>query len=281
MAIKWLKSGVCFQVVLVALAWSTTAAAADADRAQVEALVKKFWSAEVARDYGAVWELLGPAQQSANPRTDFITVRTEKGPINILAAEVKQVEVAGDLAWAHVKYDWVVANFPGYPTQSAERWQQWRHTDRWAPLGPNEAGNWPLLPPQLRPLAEEARISQRAAAAWKAKVDQDWKAFYQYMSPAFKAAVPIDEFLKGRSKLLYVSAKVDWVEAKESEAKARVTYTYKENEPAMSKMKPLDGSYIEPWIKAEGSWYLDAILPEAPPAPADAAKQAATGGSAK
>ncbi len=43
----------------------------------------------------------------------------------------------------------------------------------------------------------------------------------------------------------------------------------------MSKMKPIDDTIVEPWIKADGNWYIDSIVPEAPQPPqAEAAKQA-------
>ena len=274
MSIRWLKAGVWCEVVFAALMWSAGAAAADA-KAEVEALVKKYWAAEVKQDYGTVYDLLGPAQQAADPRDRYVQFRSDKGRWRVLAADVKQTEVDGDLAWSQVKTDITMTGFPGYPTRTLEQWQVWRHTDRWYPLSPNEQAQWPTLPPQLRPAADEAVLKERVAAMWKARIDQDWKAIYQYMSPAFRAAVPLDAFMKGKAKLLYVSAKVDWVEAKDSEAKARASFKYKENEPAMSKMKPIDDVIVEPWIKAEGNWYIDSIMPEAQPAPqADASKRA-------
>src|SRR5512140_2401225 len=110
MLTKWFKAGL-FTCVAIALAWSGAALAAEAGRAEVEALAKKYWSAEVAQDYGTAWEVLGPVQQAADPREDYVKLRTEKGPIRVLKAEVDDVDVDGDLAWTHVKYDWVVANF--------------------------------------------------------------------------------------------------------------------------------------------------------------------------
>jgi hypothetical protein len=283
MSIRWLKAAVRFQVLFVLLAWSAAASAADANRGEVEALIKQYWSAEVGREYGKVWDILSPLQQLADPRDEYIRIRNEKGPITILAAEVKQVEVSGDLAWAHVKYDWVVANFPGYPVRPAERWQQWRHTDRWYPLAMKEMEEWPAAPPSLRPAADEAAVKARVEQMWKARVAEDMKTIYDYMSPAFKAAVPLEQFTKGkRAKFQYVSAKVDWVEAHDSQARARVTYSYKENDAAMSKMKPIESSTLEPWIKAEGSWYIDALVPDVPPPQAEPAteppKQAASEG---
>ena len=272
---SWLKAGAWCEVVLVALLWSASAAAADPRQAEVEALAKKYWAAEVKQDFGAVWDLLGTLQQTADKRDDYVKLRTEKITWRAMKADVEDVDVDGDLAWVRVKADYTMPQFPGYPTQTFDRWQQWRHADRWYPLGPREVGNWPELPPKMRPVADEAVLKARVAAMWKAKVDQDWKTIYGFMSPAFRAVVPLDAFMHGKAKLLYVSAKVDWVEAKDSEAKARVSFSYKQNEPAMSKMKPTDDTIVEPWIKADGNWYMDSIVPEVPqPQQAEAAKQA-------
>ncbi len=128
---------------------------------------------------------------------------------------MKDVDVDGDLAWVRVKADNTMPSFPvtrrerstagssgGTPT-GGTRWR------------PGRCGNWPTLPPKLRPVADEAVLKERVAAMWKARVDQDWKTIYGFMSPAFRAAVPLDAFMNGKAKLLYVSAKVDWVEAKD------------------------------------------------------------------
>ena len=119
-----------------------------------------------------------------------------------------------------------------------------------------------MLPPKLRPAAEEARVKQLVAAQWAAMSRQDWKTFYGYTSPAFRGAVPIETFLGKKSKLLYVDANVEWVEVTGEEARARVTYRYKFNEPAMSKMAPREDVVFEKWIKADGKWYRDLELPE-------------------
>jgi len=55
---------------------------------------------------------------------------------------------------------------------------------------------------------------------------------------------------------------VEWIEVTGDEARARVTYRYKFNEPAMSKMTPREDVVFEKWIKADGKWYRDLELPE-------------------
>jgi hypothetical protein len=81
--------------------------------------------------------------------------------------------------------------------------------------------------------------------------------------------VSLDEFLNIRSKFLYLSPKVEWVEADgRGNARASVSFAYRINDPAVSKAKPQPSSVIEPWARVDGEWYIDTSVLEAPQAPA-------------
>lgn len=234
----------------------------------VKALAEKYWSAEVRQDYATVYDLLSPDVRAAEPRDRYVALRRTEGPYQYLSARVGAVELAGTLAWTHVVFDWTVPKFRT-PPRAGESWQLWRYQDGWFPIMPNDRENWPALPPSLRPVADEAALSKRVAGMWEAKAAQDWRAVYGYLPPEWRSRVALDEFLNVRAKFVYLSPKIEWVEADgRGHARARVSFASRINDPAVSKAKPQPSSVIEPWVRVDGEWYIDTSVLEAPQASA-------------
>jgi hypothetical protein len=92
---------------------------------------------------------------------------------------------------------------------------------------------------------------------WQAKREQDYARIYDYLSPAYREKTSRDEFLKLRPKFLYLSTKLEWVQVTDDQARARVKFTAKFNERAMSKMVPMERAVIDTWIRSDGQWYLE------------------------
>jgi hypothetical protein len=259
---RWLNLG----WAVVALVVGMAPGAAAVDTQALEALAKRFWAAEVQQDYQTVYDILASGEQNAVTRDNYVTLRKEgKGSVRYLAAEVGKIEFLGDLAWVHVKLEWMFLRAPK-PGRPFETWHLWRYGDGWHPVAPDERDRWPILPPSLRPAADEAALTQRTTGLWKAKAEQDWKSVYGYLPPEYRARVPLEQFLKSKSRLLYITPHVEWVEVKGSEAHARIGYLYKINDPAVSKMQPVDQEVTEPWVKVDGNWYLNTSALDEPPA---------------
>lgn len=250
---------------VAALVVSMAAGAAAVDTQSFEALAKRFWAAEVQPDYEKVYGMLSSAEQNTMTRDDYVKLRKEVGPVRYLAAEVREIEFAEDLAWVHVKFEWMFPRYPS-PGRPAETWHLWRYGDGWHPIPIDERESWPILPPRLRPAADEAALTQRTTGLWKAKAEQDWKSVYAYMPPVYRARVPLEEFLKSKARLLYITPHVEWVEASGSEARASIAFLYKINDPAVSKMQPKEQKVVEPWVKVDGDWYLNTSVLDEPPA---------------
>jgi len=240
-------------------------AAAAVDTQSLEPLAKRLWAAEVQQDYEAVYGMLLPAEQNTITRDDYVKLRKEVGPARYLAAEVGEIDFAQNLAWVHVKVEWMFPRYPS-PGRPAELWHLWRYTDGWYPIPLDERDQWPLDPPRFRSAADEAALADRTAGLWKAKAEQDWKGVYSYMPPEYRARVPLEKFLASKAKFLYITPHVEWVEATGSEARAGIAFLYKFNDPSVSKMAPVKQMVIEPWVKVDGDWYLNTSVLDEPPA---------------
>lgn len=260
---RWLNLG----WAVVALVVGMAPGAAAVDTHALEALAKRFWAAEVQQDYQTVYGMLASGPENTIRRDDYVTRRKEgKASVRYLAAEVGEIEVAGDLAWVRVKLQGMFPQRSPKPGRPFETWQLWRYGDGWHPIPPDERDQWPILPPSLRPAADEAALTQRTIGLWKAKAEQDWKSVYGYMPPEYQARVPLEQFLKSKSRLLYMTPHVEWVEVKGGEAHARIAYLYKINDPAVSKMQAVEQKVTEPWVKVDGDWYLNTSVLDEPPA---------------
>lgn len=239
--------------------------AAAVDTQSLEPIAKRFWAAEVQADYEKVYDMLSSGEQNTITRDDYVKLRKETGPVRYLAAEVGEIDFAEHLAWVHVKFEWMFPRYPA-PGRSAETWHLWRYEDGWHPIPLDERDKWPILPPQLRPAADETALTQRTTGLWKAKAEQDWKSVYAYMPPEYRARIPLEQFLKSKARFLYITPHVEWVEVSGSEARASIAFLYKINDPAVSKMQPKEQKVIEPWVKVNGDWYLNTSVLNEPPA---------------
>jgi hypothetical protein len=251
-----MKNPLIFFWAVVGLVVSTAAAASPVDTQLLEPLAKRFWAAEVQPDYEAVYDMLSPAEKNSITRDDYVKQRREVGPVRYLAAEVGEIEFAQELAWVHVKFEWMFPRYPS-PGKPASTWHLWRYADGWHPIPLGQRDQWPEFPPRLRPAADEAALAKRTAGLWKAKAEQDWKGVYSYMPPEYRARIPLEKFLSSKARFLYINPQVEWVEVTGNEARASIAFLYRFNDPSVSKMPPIEQKVIEPWVKVDGDWYLN------------------------
>lgn len=242
----------------VCLMIGMAAPSAAGERQAVRARAERFWNAEVSKDWGAVYELLSGADRESQTRDEYAAARQAAGPLDYREAAVEDVLLDKDLAWAHVKFKFVLLAHPQIPPTPGAYWQVWRKDGNWYAVGAGERGQWPRLPPQLRPAGDEAAVTTRSNELWQARVAGDWKTVYRYLAPDYRADVSLDEFLGRKAKYLYYAPRVEWAEVEGGAARVKVAFTHKYSDPAASKMEPVEGVLIEKWRKADGEWFFDA-----------------------
>lgn len=254
--------------LLAVTVWIVGTAAAAQDRQALDALTKQYWVAEVAQDYVTVYGMLSPGEQKTITQDDYVTLRKEGGPPRYVTAQPGEIAYEANLAWVYVTFDWMLPRHADAGSRPGTTWQLWQNADGWHPIPLSVREQWPILPPKLRPAADEAALKARVSGLWQAKVELDWKSVYAYMPPWFRDRTPLDRFLKSKARFVYVSPEVQWVEAKGDEARAAIVVGTKFNDPAASKMQPKIDKFIEPWIKVDQTWYLNALPLDEPDAPA-------------
>lgn len=262
-----MKSWLGALLALAALAAGMSSANAAEDRQDLAAKVKRYWAAEVAQDYATVYDLLGAENKGMITRDDYIALRRDTGPVRYTAAEVGETVYADDLAWVRLTYDWMFTRRPDAGARPGATWHLWRNAEGWYPIMPTDRDQWPMLPPTLRPVAEEAALKERVTGLWQAKVKEDWRGVYAYMPPWFRERNPLEKFLQNKAVYLYSAPAVQWVEADGAEARAAIVVGMKPNDAATTKMQPRVGKMIEPWVKIDGVWYLKVLPPEAQAVP--------------
>ena len=261
--VHWMRIG----FVVMAFCVGTMPALASADRQRLEDLAKRYWAAEVAADYAAVYVMLSPGEQATISRADYVAVRKNGGPPRYLTARIDEFAYDGDLAWVYVTFDWMFSHRPDAGSRPGHAWQLWRYADGWHPVAPLERDQWPLYPPKLRSAADEAVLKERVIALWQAKSRDDWKGVYVYMPPWFRERVSLEKFMGNSALYVYLSPEVEWVEANGNQGRAKIAVATRHNDPAATKMKPQTDRLIESWIKVDGTWYLKVPPPEETPEP--------------
>jgi hypothetical protein len=252
-----MKHWLCFLVAAIGLVTGALASDATKDREALDAQAKRFWGAEVQQDWNAVYDLLTPGGREGATREEYAAYRKEQGPLHFVAAQIGEVTVAGDIGWVRVTYQFKFAKYPEVAVGQGDMWDLWRNTDAWRPVPKEQRDQWPKRPPQERPAADEAALAARTDALWQAKAAQDWKTVYQYLPPAFRAQISLEEFLSRPPRNLYVSPRIEWTEVDGESGRVKVAFAAKPTDPAVSKMEPQNNSTIESWIKRDGQWYLD------------------------
>jgi hypothetical protein len=103
------------------------------------------------------------------------------------------------------------------------------------------------------PEAKREAVAARAKARWDALIRADLAGAYEYLSPASRAATPLDLYRSRHKVGLYRAVKVDDVncEGEACTVKLSVTYDYK-------RFKGVTTLLTEKWIITQGqAWFVD------------------------
>ena len=217
---------------------------------------KAFWNARVAGDWGTVYDILSPEDEEKQAsREDFSSFRKEKGPFRYLSADLHAVEISGNKGWVRVVFRSGPTGLPDSITSEVQKWQIWQNKNGWHPVPKNEASQFPTLPPVLRLTQDQVQLKDRINTYWQAKTKQKWDDVYEFLEPGFKTHLPKEQYQKNKSLYDYVTYRIAWVEAKGDDGRARIDYTYRYNDPTVSKMPPEKKVLIEEWVKIEDEWF--------------------------
>ncbi len=245
-----------FCLALISLySYGATGCFAQADQGLRER-AQAFWDARVREDWAVLYQYLPASARGEASVDDFTTWSKKNTPFRYLSFELEQVETAKDLGWVKVVSAAQVSGFTQLAPRKTESWQPWQKTDgSWIPVPAKELADVPSRPPSMRPAEEEANLTKRADDFWQAKEQEQWGLIYAYCDPEFRKTVSQEEFLGKKSRYIYVTHSVDWVEVTGDTAKVMVTYLTRPSDPHLSKAEPVGDAAVEEWIKIEGVWY--------------------------
>jgi hypothetical protein len=250
-------------LALLAAVAPPVAAADGDDVAKLRERAERFWQGRVQDDWGVVFDIMPPEeQQVAGEREKFIAYQKEKGWFKYISAQMGDVAVDRDLGWVHVTFVTGLRQYPTMPHQTSTVWDLWQKTDDWRPVPRAYLDMHPTRPPTVRPAAEESALARRVDATWKAREAQDFAALYDLLEPAYRQRVTKEDFLKRKSKYLYLKHAIQWVEVFGATAKSKVGFVQKLNDPTLYKIEPEEQLAFEEWVKVDGEWYRKMEMPK-------------------
>jgi hypothetical protein len=103
------------------------------------------------------------------------------------------------------------------------------------------------------PEVKNEAVAARAKARWQRFIDGDLAGAYEYLSPASRAAIPLDLYKAKHRVGMYRSVNIDGVDcqADTCTVKLSLTYDYK-------RVKGIKTPLVEKWIITQGqAWFVD------------------------
>jgi hypothetical protein len=214
------------------------------------------WDARVSDDWAQVYRLLPPEEQAGTGESEFVELRTQRGPFEYTKAHVERVAVAGDTGWVRVNYRARPKEYAALPAQDVTTWRVWRRLDgTWHPVPQEKVQDFPQLPPQERPAEEEARLAQRTHGFWRAKEGQHWNTLSQYMEPDVRQKLIKQGSVDREALYKYLSHHLEWVEVIGDQGRVKVQFRFILNDPTLRKLQPQQKTIIEQWVKVDDQWY--------------------------
>ena len=251
---KWGSIRVAWVSVLLALSIGAPAVAEN-DQAGLRTEAEKFWEARVKGDWLVLYDYLPAAEMQQGSREEFAVWSKDNQPFQYVSYKLGTVETDANFGWVQVGYSAKLPKYPSLPAREMEIWQVWRKVgDGWKLVPQQQANDFPV-PIHRRNAAEEAVLAKRAEAYWQARAEQDLGRLYGYCDPAFRGRVSREEFLQKKARYLYLSHRIDWTEVVGDQGRVRVSYSYKPNDPSLSKLEAEQESTMEAWVKVDGEWY--------------------------
>jgi hypothetical protein len=104
------------------------------------------------------------------------------------------------------------------------------------------------------PSAEDV-VRERAQARWNALVERDWKTAYPFLTPGYRAIVPLKRYGNQFSgPLQWEGAKVHEVKCEETRCTVNMEITFRMMVPGHTDR--VSSTFVdEVWVLEEGQWY--------------------------
>lgn len=243
-------------------------AAEDSEASKLRARAGEFWRAQEAEDWAKSYQILSPDELAGISQQEFVESRQQHEKLRYSAVNVRDAQIDGDYGWVDVSYRYLPKGFEGLSPREARVWDVWRKENGvWHPLPLPRRMEAPKLPPTLRSRDDETMLAKRIEQFWAAREAQNWAALYQLLEPAYRARQSEQEFLKMRAMYLYLSHQLEWTEVDKGGENGRgmVNYSYKYNDPNVSKMAPQESVAIEEWVKVNDEWFRHIAAPPVAP----------------
>jgi hypothetical protein len=233
----------------------TAQGTADSEASLVQQRARDLWNAKVTDRWDVVFDYLPPEEQAQTQGRDaYAEYQKSGGPFQYTAAEVGEAIVEGDVAWVALKFAVKPRQYPLKPSD-VEKWEVWIKRDDWRPVPRAAEDQFPSRPPKARDTEEDARLTARVDAVWKATERDDWRAVYDFLDPGYRAANNIEQHMARRAKYLYSSTRIRWVETQGNVGRAKVSFMQKLNDPSLTKLEPEEKMLVEQWFKVDGQWF--------------------------
>lgn len=241
-------------MLLLGSAWAHAQDATTPLRTRIEA----YWQAQEHEDWHTLFRLLSPNYLHGVSEDDFVQAKNRLEKLRFSHTGVYRIEQQGEYAWAEVEYAYRPRQYEQLPARQAHIWDVWKlEQGQYYPVPSEWRQAVPGLPPVARATREEQTLTARLHQFWKAREQHDQATLYELLDPAYRRRVDFATFRKSRPFYQYLIHTLDWVEVPldERKGRARITFTYKLNDPSLSKMPPREESLMQEWIKVDEQWY--------------------------
>ena len=103
--------------------------------------------------------------------------------------------------------------------------------------------------------AAEKVVLERAQARWNALVERDWNTAYPYLTPAYRAVVPLKRYgNQFTGPVQWEAAKATGATCEEKRCTVKVEITFRTLLPGH--MDRLTSTFVdEVWVLEDGQWY--------------------------
>jgi hypothetical protein len=239
---------------------SNSAATQTASISALRQRADQLWKARQDEDWTTAFTFEDPEERKQATAEEFATWSRESDPFKVLSYKLGKIEIEGSMGWVEVEHTSKMRRFATMPERTDRIWEKWRRLDNtWYPV-PQEVRDAYPASPALRNADEEKLVRDRFELSWKARNAQDWNAMYELTDPADHEKISVSTLANAYSRFKYQSRNVLWVEAIGTRAQVRVTIACVINDPSLNKMEPQDITLSEPWVKRDGTWYLDLFV---------------------
>jgi hypothetical protein len=110
---------------------------------------------------------------------------------------------------------------------------------------------------------DEGRLLQRSTELWQHKQVGDWIQVYDFLAPAYKAAMPLGKFLSGKENHIYEDASDPLVlKIEEDRGYVEIHVQWTPIHPILTSVDNAEGSLtqildeVDEWVWSEGEWWL-------------------------